>query len=310
MRFIPAGYRTQFIHIFWFLLLFLFASGIVGSWLVPTRLLYGFGFFIYGNLGKMVLIFVILLGLLIRERLLELQSLPRPRIVIPAVLMAFALVPVFMLLGTHLISHGPVTNQIAMTTLAHMVLITIPASLLYGVFGPSFLRDFVTRFVRSIGVAIGIALVLDILIFQVWKLWPIFSTGVLVSVQWLLSLTFDHVNHVPPYLLAVGSFAVQIEQACSGLDSLFLFTALYVMVGIVDYRRLNMPKLVYTYLPAALGMYAVNILRVYILMLIGVLISPTLAIRLFHTYAGMVLFILYFAAFWSVMYKRLLKKND
>ena len=82
------------------------------------------------------------------------------------------------------------------------------------------------------------------------------------------------------------------------------------MVMIVDYKRLNIAKLIYTYIPAVLGMYVINILRVYVLMLIGILISPQVAIRLFHTYAGMVLFILYFALFWSIMYKRLLKKNE
>lgn len=277
---------------------------------MPTRLLYGFGFFIYGNLGKMVLIFAILLGLLSRDHIHELLSLPKPKVVLPLCGIALLLIPIFFILATHLINHGAYVDQIAMTTLAHMVLIFIPTALLVGIFGPAFVRAFVRQFARSIVAAICVSLFLDVMIFQVWKLWPVFSTGVLVSVQWLLSLTFNHVNHVPPYLLAVGSFAVEIEQACSGLDSLFLFTALYVMVGIVDYRRLNMAKLVYTYLPAALGMYLVNILRVYMLMLIGILISPTLAIRLFHTYAGMVLFIVYFAAFWSMMYKKLLKKKD
>jgi exosortase/archaeosortase family protein len=59
---------------------------------------------------------------------------------------------------------------------------------------------------------------------------------------------------------------------------------------------------------AAVGLYLVNILRVYLLVLIGATISPKLAIQLFHTYAGMLLFIAYFFLFWTVFYRKISKK--
>ena len=56
-----------------FLGLFVAVSGIIGSWLVPTRLLYGFGFYLYGNLGKMVILSAIMFVLLTRNRLNTIQ---------------------------------------------------------------------------------------------------------------------------------------------------------------------------------------------------------------------------------------------
>jgi exosortase/archaeosortase family protein len=49
----------------------------------------------------------------------------------------------------------------------------------------------------------------------------------------------------------------------------------------------------------------VNILRVYLIILAGVLISPEITVQLFHSYAGMLLFIAYFGVFWGIFYKKI-----
>jgi exosortase/archaeosortase family protein len=286
---------------------FVVCSGAIGSWLVPTRLLYGYGFFVYANLGKMVLVFTILFGLLIRTRLELLCKLPRPAYQHWLLVGSLAATLGFFPFATYVLQYPATSAPPIYVFLLHLQVIVVPLSLILGIYGWGFVRGFMRSFTKELLVCVGIALVMDVLIFQVWKLWQIFSAGVLQAVKLLLSLSFSNVSHIKPNLLAVNGFAVEIEKACSGLDSLFLFTALYVMVGFLDRSRINVLKFLYAYIPAALGMYVVNILRVYILMLIGILISPKLAISLFHTYAGTVLFILYFGAFWNLMYKRLLK---
>ncbi len=74
------------------------------------------------------------------------------------------------------------------------------------------------------------------------------------------------------------------------------------MLVVSEWKKVNLTKAAGAYLPLAIGLYLVNILRVYLLVLIGVLWSPVVAVKLFHTYAGMVFFIVYFLGFYKYIY--------
>jgi exosortase/archaeosortase family protein len=291
-----------------FLGLFVIVSGTIGSWLVPTRLLYGFGFYIYGNLGKMVLLSSIVFVLLAKERLGAIKEPQWRKTNIIYLVAAFIYVLLFFYLGGLLLHLRSFNTNILLSYAAHGVLISIPLLLFLGIFGFKFLLTFIKQFYKEILICIVLSIVFDLGIFQVWKLWPYLSGGVLETVKFLLSLSFPDVQHVLPLTLIVGHFEVSVLQACSGLDSLFMFTALYAFIGLVDHKRLNVLRFVLIYPFAALGMYLINILRVYLLIVIGVTISPDLAIHLFHTYAGMILFIIYFGVFWKLAYKWLMTK--
>jgi exosortase/archaeosortase family protein len=285
-----------------FAVLFIVASGITGSWVVSNNLLYGFNFFIYGNLGKMVLISIIVFGLLIRKRLKNLEDLPKPKTDTSLLILSFLFIPTFFLFGNSLLKFNSFSTNIPLSLLTHGILILIPSLLLLGVFGFKFLISFVKQFSKEILICLGIAIVYDVAIFQVWKLWPIFSDGVLQSVHFLLSLTSSSVKVVEPRIIIVNNFAVSIEQACSGLDSLFLFSSLYLLIALLDFKEFNKIKLVIMAIPAVIGLYLVNILRVYLLIIIGAYISRDLSTKLFHTYLGMVLFIIFFFVFWKLFY--------
>jgi hypothetical protein len=180
--------------------------------------------------------------------------------------------------------------------------------LLPGVFGLTFIKKFIIQFKIEIATCIGISLLYDYLIFQVWKLWPYLSSFILLIEEFLFRLSFPLVVVTPPNILMVQTFSVAVAEACSGLDSLFLFSTLYIIIAILDWNVFNKKKLILMFIPVSLGLIAVNILRVYLLILIGVMISPKLTLTLFHTYAGMILFILYFILFWKVSYKWIKKK--
>jgi len=285
-----------------FSVLFVIASGVTGSWVVGSRLLYDFHFFIYGNLGKMVLISAIIFGLLIRNRLPELEKLPKPKTNLLFIMLAFLLTPVFFLMGSNLLRFSSFTENITLSLSTHLILLLIPSFFLIGIYGLRFIKKFVKTFYKEIALCLGISVIYDILIFQVWKLWPLFSNGVLKSVSYLSSLTASEVQMIEPRILVVNNFAVSIGQACSGLDSLFLFMSLYALIAILDFKKFNKTKLLFMIIPAAIGLYLVNILRVYILVMVGAYVSPELSIKLFHTYLGMILFILYFFIFWKIFY--------
>lgn len=206
--------------------------------------------------------------------------------------------------GRTLLLYGEfgVTNwPLALAT--HGILMLSVILLALGVFSWGFIKQFARQFKRELIICLALAVFMYFMIFQVWKLWTYFSDVVLKMTYALLSLTFPNVSITLPRTLALGNFAVVIGQACSGLDSLFLFTCLYWFFGFVDWKEFNKKKLVLMYLPAAIGLFLVNVLRIYLLMLIGFMVSRELALELFHTYAGMVLFIVYFLVFWKLSYK-------
>lgn len=282
--------------------LFVAVSGFTGSWVVGSRLLYDFNFFIYGNLGKMVLISAIIFGLLIRNRLTLLEKLPKPKINLLSIFLAFILMPIFFASGSNLLHYSTFTQNFTLSLSTHLILLLIPSFLLIGVYGLRFIKKFVKTFYKEIALCLGISVIYDILIFQVWKLWPLFSDGVLKSVHFLLGITSAQVQFIPPRVLVVNNFGVSIEQSCSGLDSIFLFLSLYALIAILEFKKLNKKKLMLMIIPAVIGLYLVNILRVYILVMVGAYISPELSIKLFHTYLGMILFIAYFFIFWKLFY--------
>lgn len=299
---LTIGQKLLLIRLLLFSVLFIIVSGIIGPWVVSTKLLYGFHFFIYGNLGKLVLFSAIVFGLLIRKSLKDLEELPRVKGNILYIALSLFLIPVFFLLGNKLLQYGAFGANLPLSLATHGLLILIPALLLPGIFGFRFLAAFTKRFWKELSACLGISIVYDIAIFQVWKLWTLFSGGVLHAVHFLLSLISSNVQVLYPRTIIVNDFAVSIAEACSGLDSLFLFSSLYLLIAILDFKEFNKIKLIGMFIPAAVGLYLVNIFRVYLLIAIGAYISPDLAIKLFHTYLGMVLFIIFFFIFWKLFY--------
>lgn len=288
--------------------LFIIASGITGSWVVSNRLLYGFNFFIYGNLGKLVIFSVIVFLFLTRGRLKDLRYKRYDARNLVFILCALLLVWTFFPLARILLTYQSFTSNLPLSLLVHLNLVLIPVFLLLGVFGYSFLKTFIREFKKELAICVGLSSVLFLAIFQVWKLWPLFSRLVLNAEYFLFSHIYTSVYVIPPRSLFVQSFAVEIAEACSGLESIFLFTVLYIFITIIDWKKLDTRKILLFYPLLLAGLVVVNILRVFLLILIGVLINPQIMVTLFHTYLGMVLFVIYFLVFLIFGYKRVKKK--
>lgn len=319
-----------------FLVLFIAVSGIIGSWVIGTRLLYGFYFFIYGNMGKMVIFSAIIFYLLTRGRLsttlntiyqstlslnktettkakLKTKTLPIQKSSYDKrnmlfILASFIVTVLFFSVTKILLSYPSFFSNLPLSLFTHALIIIIPILLALGVFGPKFLKRFINLFKKELLICLALSIIFYFAIFYVWQLWPYVSFLVLHIEYTLLTLTFKNVHIIPPLTLFLGNFGVEIEQSCSGLDSLFLFTTLYLFIGILDWKTFNHKKLFLMFIVAAIGLFFVNILRIYLLLLAGVFISPTLTAQLFHTYLGMVLFIIYFIFFWKLFYQWM-KKN-
>ncbi|HVA97087.1 MAG TPA: archaeosortase/exosortase family protein [Candidatus Acidoferrales bacterium] len=291
-----------YIRVFLFLVLFIVVSGIIGPWVIGTRLLYGFYFFIYGNMGKMVLFSAIAFYLLTRGRRKDTRHMTYEKRNLWFIVASFVSLGLFFPIAKSLLTQPSFYSDLPLSLLAHALVIAVPVLLAFGVFGASFLKKFIKKFKKELLLCLGMSVAFYFAIFYVWQLWPYLSALVLHIEYALFSLSFNNVHIIPPRTLFVQNFGVTIEQACSGLDSLFLFTALYLFIGILDWKVFNHKKLVGMFFVAGIGTFIVNILRIYLLILGGVFISPVLTAQLFHTYLGMVLFIIYFALFWRLFY--------
>ena len=289
--------RPFFIRLFIFCIAFIVITGILGPWIISTRLLYGFHFFIYANMGKMILFSAVAFIILSRAKIKNIPLFPWERKQYFFSLLTILLMFLFYYMGTLLLKEKNAFDNLSLFFLSHLIIIAVPLSLTLAVFGVRFLRSFFHIFRAELLICLGLSVVFYFAIFQVWKLWPYLSRAVLHSVAFLLSFHISPVREIGPLTLLAGTFAVRVEQACSGLDSIFLFTTLYMLIGLVDWHQFHKWRFILIYFPALAGMFAINILRVYILILVGVYISPKLALQLFHTYLGMVLFIAYFFLF-------------
>ncbi len=77
----------------------------------------------------------------------------------------------------------------------------------------------------------------------------------------------------------------------------------------IYHKKLKIPLTIALFFIGALGMFLTNILRIFILFIVGAHISPDLAVGLFHTNVGWILFILYFFIFWYIASKFVYKKS-
>jgi exosortase/archaeosortase family protein len=300
---LSGNIKSLLLRVALFIVFFVIVTGIIGPPIIASRLLFEYHFFIYGNLGKMVIISAIIFLLLTWKRLQLLHFPPYKKFDVMFVILGFCFVPLFFLSTRFLLETSTPWSNIPLYLATHALLVLIPALGAVGSFGLPCIRTLVKEYKKELTICAIAALVLDVGIFQVWKLWPYFSGTVLLAVQFLLSRSFSLVKVFPNRGILVENFSVIIEESCSGLDSLFLFSTLYCVIGYIDWKSLNHTKYAFMYLPIAIGLFLVNILRVYLVILIGVLVSPKIAMELFHTYAGMILFLMYFGLFMKFFYR-------
>ncbi len=132
------------------------------------------------------------------------------------------------------------------------------------------------------------------------RIWVLLGTFVAYSEYFLLRFTFGSamVSTTDGIKLGAKDFIVGISAECSGIDSLLLFLSIYTVLFALDYKRMHVKRMAILLIPGVIGAVVYNLLRVYLLMLVGILISPRFALDMFHSNIGWILFLLFFIAFW------------
>ncbi len=285
-----------------FLVVCVLYTGLIGPRIISSGILYRGHFDIYGGLGKALLFGVVALALLIRHRgythQLQKQGISQ------WLLLVFSAFCIY-------IANQVLTKLIEgaggwWTVAAHSMLILSIFFALVGCFGVRNLTRLIHTYRRQLGISALLAGAFYLFLLAVYAAWQPLATVVLHSVHWLFAIVGLHSEIIPPRSLLFDKFGIEIAQYCSGIESIALFSGLFVLIAILDWDKLHHRRLYQIFLPALTLLFACNILRVFVLIAAGYYINPQIAFSLFHTYAGMVFFLIYSGIFWSLAYKWLL----
>jgi exosortase/archaeosortase family protein len=269
-----------------------------------------------GMIALTGLVIIIVFGLLNREKLLKQKDYPTSLGDIALFgtlsllsIMAYYLLRYFININIEFAKQ----NIIFFVLLLYLFIGLFPLFLLVAVFGKK-LSIAIYQFAKKqiIWYVVG-GVIIYVLLNWFQSLWIYMSRGVSESVAFLFRFFYSDVlvvDRVGGPLLRVEGFAATIGKQCSGIDSFFLFTALYIFIFILDYKKINKKVMILFYPIGALGMYITNIARIFLLYLTGIYISPDFAVGLFHQNIGWVLFIVYFSIFWYVISKKVYKTKS
>lgn len=290
-----------------FVCLFIIASGIIGPRIISGGILFRDGFAIYGGIGKALLFSLIAFALLARHNKATIVLRRwQPALLgwITAALLAF--IVAWVAIGNLLAD----TRELSQLVLAHGGLLSGLLLAGVGCVGPKNIQLSWNRYKREIISSIGMGVAFYLFLQVVYMLWQPLAFIVLVSVNFMLGLSGLEAVVLPPHTLMFDKFGITVAEFCSGVESIALFTGLYAIVGLLDWKRLNRRRYFIIFPIALVILFLFNIVRVYGLIMAGYYINAEIAFSLFHTYAGMVFFILYSAVFWSICYKYMIKKRE
>lgn len=285
-----------------FLILFLLISGTVGPGIINNKALLHGGFELYGGLGKAMIFGVIAFAILARRTKASVTLKPwQPTQLLWLGVSAIVFILAIMSLGR--LSAG--SGQMYDLLIAHAGLMLCVGFSGVACFGLDNLKLLWQAYKKQLIYALYIAVGFYIFLQITYALWQPLAGVVLYSVMNMLRSCGLDVILVQPHTLMLDKFGITIAEYCSGIESIALFTSLYAIVGILDWERLNKKRYFLVYPFALFALCLLNILRVYGLIMAGYYINPEIAFSLFHTYAGMVFFIIYSAIFWAFAYKYL-----
>ncbi len=290
-----------------FMACFVVLSGIIGPVIIRNGLVGSDGFQIYGGAGKAFLFGAIALSLLISRKGIDIELKPwRWHYIGWLVCSGLAL-------GLALYGVEQLSTEGSSALWALPVHTGILASVVLaagGTFGPANLRKIGQTYKKELLLTLGLSVGFFVFVYIIYGLWTVLAAAVLHAVRWLLTLSGLFVTLVPPRTLLLDKFGIQVAQYCSGIESIALFTALYALIGVLDWQRFVRRRFLLIFPIALVILFSLNILRVFGLIMAGYYINPEIAFSLFHTYAGMIFFIFYSGIFWAVAYKWMLKKTS
>ncbi len=167
-----------------------------------------------------------------------------------------------------------------------------------------FLAIFNYVFFRKFFSSVSISFLASILFFFfttiLWANWGYFSGFAAKLSQAVLSLFFSNSQVIfgrGDPVLGLDSFSVAVGAPCSGIESIAMFSGLFLVMASYDWEKIAKNKILPIFLAGVAGIFLMSIARIIVLMLVGAKWSPQIALSLFHANAGWIFFVAYFFAF-------------
>lgn len=310
---LPVGFKEFLIKSSIFIVLFVLIQLIVMGIVAKTTLPGDLKLFAMDDLAEVVLFVLVIFIGLNREKILKTKNYSvkfKTRII--------SLITIIIGFYFYFLYKRFLLNNLALTTeyiylftiIEYAILLTILFFLIILVFGFKFCRDSFKEYKKGfLYILIGVVFSY-ILVREFQNLWTPISklTGNLVN--YFLSLVgksnIYYVEGLP--IIKFNDFIVGIAKTCSGIDSVLLFSGLYLGILAWDWKLLNKKKAFAMYFVGVLGAFVLNIFRIFLLILIGAFVSKSFALNTFHTNASSLIFIIYFAIFWKIFYRRMMVK--
>lgn len=293
------GFKQFLVKTGIFVALFIVFTGIIGINLFANGLLDNWKLEIYGRIGYILLFSMAGFILVYKKRLTDFKVFKRKITEYMLIVLSFVLLAGFYVLEKNIYK---LQLNLINIILVHIFGLSIFIFLVLGVYGWSFIKDFARKFKKELFYFLIFGLVTYSLMKFVWNLWPYLSLGVLKIVYFFLKLFGLNAVVINSDVINLNGFAVQIAEPCSGIYSIFLFSALYLFIVFLEWNKMNKMKASLVFIPAVLGAFVFNAIRMFFLMLVGAYISKDLALGLYHSYSGMVFFLIYFGLFWGLAY--------
>lgn len=305
---IQKGFKQFILKTILFVALFILISFVIGQKIVSSNLLYEFKLFIYGGMGYVLLFSITGFILMYKEKISEFREHKNNFSDFSILFLSFFLVFCFYYFAINIKS---IEITLLNIFLIHFLFLFMLVSLLFGVFGKSFIINFLKIFKKELIYFLLFGIIVYSLMYQVWKLWPYLSLIVLNITSFLLKIISSNTYVIKPNLLVFEGFSAKIAEACSGIYSIFIFTSMYLFIIFLDWKKINKKRAIILLIPSIIGAFLMNILRVFLLFIFGAYVSREIALGLYHSYVGMIFFILYFTLFWGFAYKWLVtQKKD
>jgi exosortase/archaeosortase family protein len=177
-----------------------------------------------------------------------------------------------------------------------------------GIFSFKYLKEFYFELKKPLWITLILAIIAYNLLMFFQGLWPFFSytiSKILFALFNPLFPTYLDLSGTP--ILDVDGFSVSIGAPCSGIESLFLFAAFSIGIYLLDHKKIKHAPFIIFSIIGIIGIYFVNILRLFLLILTGLYVNPDFAVGLFHTNVGWILFVIYFLFYYYIMKKFIYK---
>ena len=196
--------------------------------------------------------------------------------------------------------------------LKYSLLALMVLSFFVAAFGKKMISSQYRIYKRQIPYLLGAALGYWMISSFIEGMWHVFSGTVAWLVYSLLKISYPAASLAPnadgPAIVA-GGFGARIGSLCSGIESMMLFSALFVIIIAVDFKKIDLKRAFIVFFPALAGVFLLNVVRIYLLFLVGINVSRDIAVGMFHTNAGYILFCAYFFGFLWFVYPWMMCKK-